>query len=81
MDVEDLYSKEIKLVGEKKLKSIIEGSQHKGYGKLLVSTAEEIIKCNGLKKSSVIAGVGTREYYKNKCGYKLDGTYDKRSYI
>lgn len=51
------------------------GSQHKGYGKLLVSTAEEIIKSNGLKKSAVIAGVGTREYYKNKCGYKLDGTY------
>lgn len=50
-------------------------SQHKGYGKLLVDTAEQIILSNGLNKSSVIAGVGTREYYKNKCGYHLEGTY------
>ena len=50
-------------------------NQHKGYGKLLVDTAEKIIQNNGLKKSAVIAGVGTREYYKNKCGYKLEGTY------
>ncbi len=50
-------------------------SQHKGYGKLLVSTAEKIILNNGLTKSSIIAGVGTREYYKNKCGYHLEGTY------
>jgi len=50
-------------------------SQHKGYGKLLVETAEQIISNNGLNKSAVIAGVGTREYYKNKCGYQLEGTY------
>jgi histone acetyltransferase (RNA polymerase elongator complex component) len=50
-------------------------SQHKGYGKFLVDTAEQIIMKNGLNKSAVIAGVGTREYYKNKCGYKLEGTY------
>jgi ELP3 family radical SAM enzyme/protein acetyltransferase len=50
-------------------------SQHKGYGKFLVQTAEDIILNNGLKKSAVIAGVGTREYYKNKCGYHLEGTY------
>lgn len=50
-------------------------NQHKGYGKLLVNTAEQIIVKNGLKKSAVIAGVGTREYYKNKCGYSLEGTY------
>jgi len=50
-------------------------SQHKGYGQMLVKTAEELIIKNGLKKSAVIAGVGTREYYKNKCGYHLQGTY------
>lgn len=50
-------------------------SQHRGYGQLLVKTAEEIaIKC-GYRKVAVIAGVGTREYYKNKCGYHLEGTY------
>lgn len=51
------------------------GSQHRGYGKLLMSTAETIAKEHGWKKAAVIAGVGTREYYKNKCGYSLDGTY------
>lgn len=52
-----------------------QSSQHKGYGKLLVKTAEDIAIANGYKKVAVIAGVGTREYYKNKCGYHLEGTY------
>jgi len=51
------------------------GSQHRGYGRLLVKTAEDIIKNNGLNKSAVISGVGSREYYKNKCGYFKEGTY------
>jgi ELP3 family radical SAM enzyme/protein acetyltransferase len=51
------------------------GSQHRGFGKLLVKTAEEIAFSNGMKKIAVIAGVGTREYYKNKCGYTLGSTY------
>ena len=51
------------------------GSQHRGFGKLLVKTAEKISSMNGWKKTAVIAGVGTREYYKNKCGYTLGNTY------
>jgi histone acetyltransferase (RNA polymerase elongator complex component) len=51
------------------------GSQHRGFGKLLMKTAETIAAENGWKKVAVIAGVGTREYYKNKCGYRLIGTY------
>jgi len=43
--------------------------QHKGYGMLLVKTAEEIALQNNFNKIIVIAGVGVREYYKNKCGY------------
>jgi histone acetyltransferase (RNA polymerase elongator complex component) len=50
-------------------------SQHKGYGKNLVQVAETIALQNGYKKVAVIAGVGTREYYRKKCGYKLVGTY------
>lgn len=50
-------------------------TQHKGYGQLLVKTAENIAKQYGYDKIAVIAGVGTREYYKNKCGYFLNGTY------
>ena len=51
------------------------GSQHRGFGQILVKTAETITRRHGLKKTAVIAGVGTREYYKNKCGYSLAKTY------
>lgn len=51
------------------------GSQHRGYGKLLMKTAENISQMNDYRTSAVIAGVGTREYYKNKCGYHLGETY------
>ena len=49
--------------------------QHKGYGQLLMKIAEEISCQHQFKKIAVIAGVGVREYYKNKCGYHLEGTY------
>ena len=55
------------------------GSQHRGFGKLLMATAEQIAIDAGYKKAAVIAGVGTREYYKNKCGYHLEGTYMVKS--
>jgi len=51
------------------------GSQHRGFGQQLVKTAENITAMTGLKKTAVIAGVGTREYYKNKCGYQIANTY------
>ena len=51
------------------------GSQHRGYGMKLMKVAEEIAAFNNYKKVAVIAGVGTREYYKNKCGYSLNSTY------
>lgn len=53
----------------------LNSTQHKGFGKKLVKTAEDIAKKNGFNKVAIIAGVGTREYYKNKCGYHLEGTY------
>ena len=51
------------------------GSQHRGYGQKLMKVAEKIALKNGYKRAAVIAGVGTREYYKNKCGYEKVGTY------
>lgn len=51
------------------------GSQHRGFGMLMVKTAEEISRLSGFKKSAVIAGVGTRKYYENKCGYEKGNTY------
>ena len=53
--------------------------QHRGYGRLLVKTAEEISKQHKLDKVAIISGVGAREYYKNKCGYYLDGNYMVKS--
>lgn len=51
------------------------GSQHRGFGKKMMAIAEKISIDNGFNKTAVIAGIGTREYYKNKCGYVLGGTY------
>jgi ELP3 family radical SAM enzyme/protein acetyltransferase len=45
------------------------GSQHRGFGKRLIQVAEDITLQHGYTKTAVIAGIGTREYYKNKCGY------------
>ena len=50
-------------------------SQHRGYGQYLMKVAEEIALANGYNKTSVISGIGTREYYRNKCGYHQEGTY------
>jgi elongator complex protein 3 len=55
--------------------NIIKSSQHKGIGQKLMKIAEEIIKLNNLNKAAVIAGIGAREYYKNKCGYELNKYY------
>lgn len=49
--------------------------QHQGYGTLLMEEAERIARVeHGSVKLAVIAGVGTRHYYR-KLGYRLDGPY------
>lgn len=48
--------------------------QHKGIGKRLLDSAEEITKKSGFKKISVIAGVGVRGYFE-KHGFKLKQSY------
>ncbi len=45
--------------------------QHKGLGKQLLETAEDIAKKNKRKSIRIISGVGVRGYYK-KFEYKLD---------
>ena len=50
--------------------------QHKGLGQQLVKEAERIIeKEYKLKKAAIISGVGVRNYYKEKLGYKLKDGY------
>jgi len=49
--------------------------QHQGYGTLLMEEAERIaVEEHGNNKMAVIAGVGTRHYYR-KLGYELEGPY------
>ncbi len=49
--------------------------QHRGLGKKLLQEAERIARDEwGMKKMTIIAGVGTREYYR-KFGYVLRATY------
>ncbi|MBU1682737.1 tRNA uridine(34) 5-carboxymethylaminomethyl modification radical SAM/GNAT enzyme Elp3 [Patescibacteria group bacterium] len=59
-------------LGEKD--SIKSESQHRGFGKQLMTEAEKQAKKSGFKKIAVIAAIGTREYYR-KLGYRLEGTY------
>lgn len=56
-----------------------EQSQHRGLGVRLMIEAENIARQAGYKKIAVISGVGVREYYKNKLGYKLEDTYMVKS--
>lgn len=56
-------------IGEKNL-----APQHKGFGKKLIKEAEKITKKFNFKKITVIAGIGTREYWR-KQGYKLKENY------
>jgi ELP3 family radical SAM enzyme/protein acetyltransferase len=58
----------------KKLNNNNNHHQHRGFGKKLMETAENIAKMNGYKKIFVISGVGVRKYYE-KLGYKLNNNY------
>ncbi|MFA6918207.1 MAG: tRNA uridine(34) 5-carboxymethylaminomethyl modification radical SAM/GNAT enzyme Elp3 [Candidatus Gracilibacteria bacterium] len=49
-------------------------NQHLGLGTKLLDEADKLAKSAGYKKIAVIAGIGTREYYKKR-GYALRGTY------
>jgi elongator complex protein 3 len=55
--------------------------QHQGYGALLMEAAERVAREEHLSdKLLVIAGVGTRHYYR-KLGYELDGPYMSKSLV
>jgi elongator complex protein 3 len=54
--------------------NVINGVQHKGYGKKLLERAGEITKSHNLSKLAVISGIGVREYYK-KQGFELGQNY------
>jgi len=49
--------------------------QSKGYGSRMVADAESIALSKDYKRVAVIAGVGTRMYYRLKLGYKTGESY------
>lgn len=49
-------------------------TQHKGLGEELLSLAEETAKKEGVKRLTIISGVGVRGYYRKR-GYVLENTY------
>jgi elongator complex protein 3 len=55
-----------------------QASQHSGLGRRMLEEAERMAKEAGFNRLAVIAGVGTRNYYR-KWGYELEGTYMLKS--
>jgi elongator complex protein 3 len=49
--------------------------QHRGWGRRLLSRAEEIAAGAGYGKLAVLSGIGVRQYYREKLGYRQDGPY------
>lgn len=62
-------------IGTKDNQLNVKSTQHQGYGKLLIKTAENISHYNGYYKVAIIASIGTRQYYQNYCHYELVGSY------
>lgn len=54
--------------------------QHRGFGRKLISKAEEIAQNANYTKMAIISGVGVREYYR-KFGYNLEGAYMTKQII
>ena len=48
--------------------------QHRGFGRRLLSEAEEITRNEGYDGIAIISGIGVREYFR-KMGYELQGPY------
>ncbi|MFB6166518.1 MAG: tRNA uridine(34) 5-carboxymethylaminomethyl modification radical SAM/GNAT enzyme Elp3 [Haloarculaceae archaeon] len=49
--------------------------QHRGYGRRLLARAEALARDAGYEKLAVLSGIGVREYYREKLGYRQDGPY------
>ena len=52
-----------------------DGHQHRGYGQRLLHEAERLAADAGYDKLAVLSGIGVRQYYRQKLGYKQDGPY------
>lgn len=69
-----VYGKVVPLGARGKTKT-----QHTGLGKKLLRRTETIVRGQGIKTLSIIAGIGAREYYR-MLGYRLKDTYMVKSW-
>jgi elongator complex protein 3 len=54
----------------------VDAAQHRGLGKELLVEAERISRSEfKASRMAVISGVGARDYFRNECGYQLEGFY------
>ena len=53
----------------------VDQHQHRGYGRRLVRAAERIAADAGYGKLAILSGIGARQYYREKLGYRQDGPY------
>jgi elongator complex protein 3 len=79
-DGNTLIIREIKVVGEMVPKDLqperITQIQHRGFGRMLMNSAEKIaLEEFNAKKLSVISGIGARDWFYQLGGYKPDGPY------
>ncbi|MFB6191773.1 MAG: GNAT family N-acetyltransferase, partial [Haloarculaceae archaeon] len=51
------------------------GHQHRGWGRRLLDRAERLARAAGYDELAVLSGIGAREYYRGKLGYRQDGPY------
>lgn len=63
-----------------KIKGGLGHTQHRGIGRHLISRAEEIARAAGYSKIAVIAGEGTRPYYRDKLGFHDEGHYMTKNF-
>jgi elongator complex protein 3 len=48
--------------------------QHRSFGRVLLSRAEDIAKTAGFKRVAIMSGIGVRPYYRRQ-GYERRGPY------
>jgi elongator complex protein 3 len=69
-----VYGSEVGVGGETASAGVSQ-QQHQGYGRRLIEQAEAIAADAGYEKLAVLSGVGVRQYYRQKLGYRQDGPY------
>ena len=68
--VRELHVYGVLIATENKVKK---SAQHVGFGKRMMREAEKIAWRAGYRRIAVIAGAGTRNYYRKQLGYEMEG--------